>query len=226
MGYKTKLVTRNDVDMKFVDTCNCGDFQLQAPTKDELVTQSWICNVSAAGAPFEVRGQFVGISNGWCERGDLNPHGFTRQILSLVRLPIPPLSHSVLLLVSSTLLAASTSRRPIGSSCCRTIRHALRSYTRPAARWRQGWVPVPRWAYTIVIWNCTVTQELRDSGKIDTVRDKSGSIGSSIRTEPEKYSFDHNSFWGVAGSTSVIGTRRVANRPEPEDEMDTPRRTG
>ena len=31
----------------------------------------------------------------WCERGDSNPHGFTRQILSLVRLPIPPLSHSM-----------------------------------------------------------------------------------------------------------------------------------
>jgi hypothetical protein len=28
----------------------------------------------------------------WCERGDSNPHGFPRQILSLVRLPIPPLS--------------------------------------------------------------------------------------------------------------------------------------
>jgi hypothetical protein len=33
------------------------------------------------------------ISRTWCERGDSNPHGFTRQILSLVRLPIPPLSH-------------------------------------------------------------------------------------------------------------------------------------
>jgi len=32
-------------------------------------------------------------ANCWCERGDSNPHGFTRQILSLVRLPIPPLSH-------------------------------------------------------------------------------------------------------------------------------------
>ena len=31
----------------------------------------------------------------WCERGDSNPHGFTRQILSLVRLPIPPLSQSL-----------------------------------------------------------------------------------------------------------------------------------
>ena len=29
----------------------------------------------------------------WCERGESNPHGFPRQILSLVRLPIPPLSH-------------------------------------------------------------------------------------------------------------------------------------
>ncbi len=25
--------------------------------------------------------------NEWCERGDLNPHGLPRQILSLVRLP-------------------------------------------------------------------------------------------------------------------------------------------
>ena len=32
----------------------------------------------------------------------MNPHGFTRQILSLVRLPIPPLSHSWLENLSST----------------------------------------------------------------------------------------------------------------------------
>ena len=32
---------------------------------------------------------------GWCERGDSNPHGLLRQILSLVRLPIPPLSRAV-----------------------------------------------------------------------------------------------------------------------------------
>ena len=30
----------------------------------------------------------------WCERGDLNPHGFPRWILSPVRLPIPPLSRA------------------------------------------------------------------------------------------------------------------------------------
>ena len=32
----------------------------------------------------------------WCERGDSNPHGLPRQILSLVRLPIPPLSRQQL----------------------------------------------------------------------------------------------------------------------------------
>jgi hypothetical protein len=34
------------------------------------------------------------IPSCWCERGDSNPHGLPRQILSLVRLPISPLSHS------------------------------------------------------------------------------------------------------------------------------------
>ena len=29
----------------------------------------------------------------WCERGDSNPHPLRDQILSLARLPIPPLSH-------------------------------------------------------------------------------------------------------------------------------------
>ena len=50
---------------------------------------------------FRCAGRSSGSSNGnvllriWCERGDSNPHGFTRQILSLVRLPIPPLSHGL-----------------------------------------------------------------------------------------------------------------------------------
>src|SRR3984893_2321081 len=35
---------------------------------------------------------FDGAGRSWCERGDLNPHGLLRQILSLVRLPISPLS--------------------------------------------------------------------------------------------------------------------------------------
>jgi hypothetical protein len=35
----------------------------------------------------------------WCERGDSNPHALRRQILSLVRLPIPPLSHALVSIV-------------------------------------------------------------------------------------------------------------------------------
>jgi hypothetical protein len=31
----------------------------------------------------------------WCERGDSNPHTFRYQILSLARLPIPPLSQNM-----------------------------------------------------------------------------------------------------------------------------------
>src|SRR5581483_6403245 len=33
------------------------------------------------------REKTVGCRRGWCERGDLNPHGITHQILSLARLP-------------------------------------------------------------------------------------------------------------------------------------------
>ena len=38
----------------------------------------------------------------WCERRDSNPHGFPRQILSLVRLPIPPLSQAHVMPQSSS----------------------------------------------------------------------------------------------------------------------------
>jgi hypothetical protein len=41
----------------------------------------------------EKRTDSTSALNDWCERGDSNPHGLPRQILSLVRLPIPPLSH-------------------------------------------------------------------------------------------------------------------------------------
>src|SRR6185437_10631924 len=41
----------------------------------------------------EIPSKVEGSQEHWCERRDSNPHGFTRQILSLVRLPIPPLSH-------------------------------------------------------------------------------------------------------------------------------------
>jgi CheY-like chemotaxis protein len=49
------------------------------------------------------------MSWAWCERGDSNPHGLPRQILSLVRLPIPPLSRKSRLIVTE--LAKSKTRR-------------------------------------------------------------------------------------------------------------------
>src|SRR4051794_28260212 len=66
---------------------------------------SWVCDYNA-GEPLvrgwlgstrnhpqpEPEAEILPIVSDWCERGDSNPHGFTRQILSLVRLPIPPLS--------------------------------------------------------------------------------------------------------------------------------------
>src|ERR1700733_8197273 len=33
LNYKTTIVTRKDVDMKFVDICRCGEFQLKAGPK-------------------------------------------------------------------------------------------------------------------------------------------------------------------------------------------------
>jgi hypothetical protein len=59
----------------------------------------------------------------WCERGDSNPHGFTRQILSLVRLPIPPLSHC----------KDYTKRK--GTSCTNDLHRA------------RFWAVVHRWLY-------------------------------------------------------------------------------
>ena len=49
--------------------------------------------IQEVGEPEIAKALEVIEEQGWCERGDSNPHGFTRQILSLVRLPIPPLSH-------------------------------------------------------------------------------------------------------------------------------------
>jgi len=48
----------------------------------------------------------------WCERGDSNPHGLTRQILSLVRLPIPPLSQAVKFYIGIGSASQSFQRKP------------------------------------------------------------------------------------------------------------------
>ena len=44
----------------------------------------------AQGLQRALHGFFLDLR--WCERGDSNPHGLPRQLLRLVRLPIPPLS--------------------------------------------------------------------------------------------------------------------------------------
>jgi len=41
-------------------------------------------------------GEFDLKETTWCERGDSNPHIKGHQILSLARLPIPPLSHNTI----------------------------------------------------------------------------------------------------------------------------------
>ena len=51
-------------------------------------------DLDVADVERKFEGDYPGID--WCERGDSNPHGFPRQILSLVRLPISPLSHMIL----------------------------------------------------------------------------------------------------------------------------------
>ncbi len=102
--------------------------------------------------------------HGWCERGDLNPHGFTRQILSLVRLPIPPLSHSFF---SSTSLGDAWMR----FAGRRFIRH------RPGRNTRRnqaidGGMNVFRRQVSVphTHLNCSVTHELCDSPNVDAGR--------------------------------------------------------
>ena len=55
--------------------------------------------LTEAALPHLKYGLWFSAADFWCERGDLNPHELPRQILSLVRLPIPPLSRFCLLIV-------------------------------------------------------------------------------------------------------------------------------
>jgi hypothetical protein len=52
----------------------------------------------------------------WCERGDSNPHALRRQILSLVRLPIPPLSHWAVLYCKRGEPSSAKARRSLQGS--------------------------------------------------------------------------------------------------------------
>src|ERR1700730_5295393 len=62
------------------------------PGPQQSATQAQLEANSGEGSEKENQPQVV-EEKAWCERGESNPHGFPRQILSLVRLPIPPLSH-------------------------------------------------------------------------------------------------------------------------------------
>src|SRR5579875_1561592 len=89
----------------------------------------------------------------WCERGDSNPHGFPRQILSLVRLPVPPLSHvwnhSLRHLGSLPVLPVSIVV-PLATLNCRR-----------RTRWRKVRIP-HRHLY------CGMSQQFSNSAQIDT----------------------------------------------------------
>jgi hypothetical protein len=74
---------------------------------------------------------FEGIVSCWCERGDSNPHGLPRQILSLVRLPIPPLSHEMHLVQLTSRLASVTQRESKNTPGPRS----LRSFPVPEPAW-------------------------------------------------------------------------------------------
>ena len=60
-------------------------------------------------------GGFDSILTRWCERGDLNPHGVSHQILSLARLPD-----------SATLAQESRSRDRVGHAHCAADRERTR----------------------------------------------------------------------------------------------------
>jgi hypothetical protein len=63
-----------------------------AATTQQSAARAQLEAASREVDPMENQPEVVG-DKAWCERGESNPHGFPRQILSLVRLPIPPLSH-------------------------------------------------------------------------------------------------------------------------------------
>ncbi len=52
------------------------------------------CVLHATGtlAVLKCASRALALNCGWCERGDSTPHGLPRQLLRLVRLPVPPLS--------------------------------------------------------------------------------------------------------------------------------------
>src|SRR5688572_20740862 len=68
---------------------------------------------------------------GWCEGRDSNPHALRRQILSLVRLPIPPPSHKNQRIITGR-----------GGAPLRELSRGLATFAGPAARADRSHLPL------------------------------------------------------------------------------------
>ena len=79
------LIPRRNVH--FIDRLDSQTTSQPDATRTQLARSS-----QGGEKPVEVPQPIDGKA--WCERGDSNPHPLRDQILSLARLPIPPLSHS------------------------------------------------------------------------------------------------------------------------------------
>jgi integrase len=93
MGHSSIQITA-DKYVHLISGRNVGFVdQLDTPaTRQQSATQAQL--EADRGERSEKENQLQVVEGeAWCERGESNPHGFPRQILSLVRLPIPPLSH-------------------------------------------------------------------------------------------------------------------------------------
>jgi hypothetical protein len=106
----------------------------------------------------------------WCERGDSNPHGFPRQDLNLVRLPISPLSHITLL----HSLFQALFRRTIGRRFSHRFGRINQALYRGLTMLRR------QMSVAHGHLNCTVPQELRNSANIDSCHDEARRKGVSI----------------------------------------------
>jgi len=93
------LIPRRNVH--FIDRLDSLTSPLPDATQTQLKTES---------------GEVVPVS-GWCERGDSNPHPLRDQILSLARLPIPPLSRGLIIRQDAPVAPASSRQcRPEGGA--------------------------------------------------------------------------------------------------------------
>ena len=95
MGHASIQITA-DIYVHLIPGRNVGWVdRLDTPTAAQPdATQTQPESVTEEDQHMQISGEVV-EEKAWCERGESNPHGFPRQILSLVRLPIPPLSQHI-----------------------------------------------------------------------------------------------------------------------------------